>query len=99
DGHGTPRHCPVPRPSSQSAAMNDLIDIGVNLTHDSFDADRDAVIARAAAAGVRRLIVTGTTVTSSVQALELTAAHPGALFSTAGVHPHHASEVDEHTQM
>jgi len=67
------------------------------LTHDSFDADRAAVIARAAAAGVRRLVVTGTTVTSSVQALELTAAHPGVLFSTAGVHPHHASEVDEHT--
>ena len=33
--------------------MLDLIDIGANLTHDSFDADRDAVLARAAAAGVR----------------------------------------------
>ena len=40
--------------------MSDLIDIGANLTHDSFDVDRPAVLERAAAAGVRRLIVTGT---------------------------------------
>ena len=50
--------------------MFDLIDIGANLTHDSFDADRDAVLARAAAAGVARIVVTGTSVTSSVQAAE-----------------------------
>jgi TatD DNase family protein len=77
--------------------MPDLIDIGANLTHDSFDADRAAVLARAAAAGVRRLIVTGTSVTSSAQAVELCAAHAGTLFATAGVHPHHATEFDGHT--
>lgn len=77
--------------------MFDLIDIGANLTHDSFDADRDAVLTRAAAAGVARIIVTGTSVTSSVQAAELCDAHPGRLFATAGVHPHHASELDAHT--
>jgi TatD DNase family protein len=77
--------------------MFDLIDIGANLTHDSFDADRDAVLARAAAAGVRRIVVTGTSVTSSAQAAELCAAHPQRLFATAGVHPHHAAELDTHT--
>jgi len=77
--------------------MFDLIDIGANLTHDSFDADRDAVLARAAAAGVARIIVTGTSVTSSVQAAELCDAHPNKLFATAGVHPHHAAELDAHT--
>jgi TatD DNase family protein len=76
--------------------MPSLIDIGANLTHDSFDADRAAVLARAAAAGVDRLVVTGTSVTSSVKAAELCAAHPGALFATAGIHPHHASEFDGH---
>ena len=35
-----------------------LIDIGANLTHESFDHDRDAVIARARAAGVARMVVT-----------------------------------------
>lgn len=77
--------------------MFDLIDIGANLTHDSFDADREAVLARAAAAGVARIIVTGTTVTSSVQAAALCEAHPERLFATAGVHPHHAAEFDAHT--
>ena len=77
--------------------MLDLIDIGANLTHDSFDADRDAVLGRAAAAGVARIIVTGTSVTSSVQAAALCEARPQTLFATAGVHPHHAAEFDEHT--
>jgi TatD DNase family protein len=76
--------------------MRDLIDIGANLTHDSFDHDRREVLARAAAAGVARLIVTGSSVTSSVQAAALCEAHPGTLFATAGVHPHHATELDAH---
>jgi TatD DNase family protein len=77
--------------------MFDLIDIGANLTHDSFTADRDVVLARAAAAGVTRIVVTGTSVTSSAQAAELCAAHPGVLIATAGVHPHHAAELDAAT--
>ena len=67
----------------------DLIDIGANLTHDSFDPDRAQVMARAAAAGVRRMVVTGTTVSASRQALALAAEHPQ-LSATAGVHPHHS---------
>ncbi|MGI9342934.1 MAG: TatD family hydrolase [Gammaproteobacteria bacterium] len=74
--------------------MRDLIDIGANLTHDSFDADRDEVLSRAAQAGVARMIVTGTTVTASEQAMALASAHPGRLFATAGLHPHHADELD-----
>src|SRR5258706_146997 len=70
-----------------------LVDIGVNLAHDSYAGDRDAVIARAAAAGVAQLIVTGATLTSSRAALELARAHPGRLFATAGVHPHQAGEL------
>ncbi len=75
----------------------DLIDIGVNLTHDSFDHDRGAVMQRAATAGVTRMIVTGTSVTASVQALSLPEPEPGRLFATAGIHPHHASEFDQHS--
>jgi TatD DNase family protein len=77
--------------------VQELIDIGVNLTHDSFDTDREEVLRRAAAAGVTRMVVTGTSVTSSAQALELAESRPGRLFATAGVHPHHATEVDAHT--
>jgi TatD DNase family protein len=74
--------------------MPPLIDIGANLTHDAFDADRDAVLERAAAAGVTRLIVTGTTVAASASGAELANAHEGILYATAGVHPHHAEELD-----
>ena len=71
----------------------DLIDIGVNLAHDSFDADRDTVIGSARAAGVSQFIVTGATLESSAAALALARTHAGVLYATAGVHPHHASEL------
>ncbi len=71
-----------------------LIDIGANLAHDSFDEDRDAVLARAAAAGVARIIVTGSSRTSNIGAAALAAANPGRLYATAGLHPHHASGYD-----
>ncbi|MFN3198950.1 MAG: TatD family hydrolase [Bradymonadia bacterium] len=74
-----------------------LVDIGANLTHESFKSDLDQVLAEAEAAGVRRLIVTGTTVADSVEAADLAAQHPGRLFSTAGVHPHYAKGCDDHT--
>lgn len=74
--------------------MYELIDIGANLTHDSFDADRDDIMERAATAGVNRMIVTGTTVEASLHALQLARDCPRRLFATAGVHPHHADEVD-----
>lgn len=76
--------------------MLELVDIGLNLTHDSFDRDRDAVIAAALEAGVRRMIVTGTSITASAKATELSLSRPGVLFATAGIHPHHATELDSH---
>ncbi len=73
----------------------EFIDIGVNLAHDSFDADRDAVMQRAAAVGVRQMIVTGASEDGTRKAIELAQAHPGQLFATAGVHPHHAADLTE----
>ena len=70
----------------------DLIDIGANLTHSSFASDREAVMQRAADAGVKRMIVTGADLASSREAAELADAHALQLWSTAGVHPHHAQE-------
>ncbi|MEG0183018.1 MAG: hydrolase TatD, partial [Stenotrophomonas sp.] len=46
-----------------------LIDIGANLTHDSFDRDRDAVLARAREAGVAQMIITGASREHSPMAL------------------------------
>ncbi|MBT8083190.1 MAG: TatD family hydrolase [Gammaproteobacteria bacterium] len=72
-----------------------LIDIGANLAHDSFDDDRDAMMQRAAEAGVATMIVTGSSDDSNVRASKLAGAHAGVLFSTAGVHPHHASDYSD----
>jgi TatD DNase family protein len=69
------------------------IDIGANLTHDSFDRDREAVIERARRHGVLQVIVTGASLATSAAAIELAASHEGTLFATAGVHPHHAAQL------
>ena len=73
--------------------MTPLIDIGINLGHDSYDSDRDSVIARAAGAGVVQMIVTGSSAASSRQSISLARQHAGRLFATAGVHPHQATEL------
>jgi TatD DNase family protein len=75
--------------------METLVDIGANLAHDSFDDDRDEVLARAADAGVTRIVVTGSSDDSNRKAATLAREHPGVLWSTAGVHPHHASDYTE----
>lgn len=73
----------------------DLIDIGVNLTHDSFDEDRDEVVRRAGEAGVNRMILTGSSAQGSRDAVALAETRPGKFFATAGVHPHHASDYTD----
>ena len=72
-----------------------LVDIGANLTHDSFDDDRDKVIERALEAGITRIVVTGANSESSRDALALAHSRPGTLFATAGMHPHHASDYTD----
>ncbi len=74
-----------------------LIDIGCNLTHDSFDRDRDQVIENALAVGVVQMVVTGASEAGSLKASELALARPGVLSATAGVHPHLATECDSDT--
>lgn len=75
----------------------ELIDIGCNLTHDSFDVDRDTVIEAARQAGVVQMIITGASAEGSRNALQLARTWPGQLFATAGVHPHRASQYDDET--
>ena len=72
----------------------ELIDIGANLAHESFAADMDDVLAAARAVGVTQIIVTGSCDQSNQAAAELATRHPGRLYATAGVHPHHAREFD-----
>ena len=71
-----------------------MIDIGANLLHPQFDADREAVIARARAAGVRRMLVTATDLSMAEAAIRLCTDEPD-LFCTAGVHPHDAKDAPQ----
>jgi TatD DNase family protein len=72
-----------------------MIDIGVNLTNARFDKDRDELIARAQSKGVSAMLVTGTNISESQKALQLTTKYPDYLYSTAGVHPHDADNVSD----
>ncbi len=73
--------------------MHELIDIGANLGHESFRHDLADVLDRARRAGVVRMLVTGASREGSREALAIARAHPGFLSATAGVHPHHATEL------
>lgn len=79
--------------------MAELIDVGANLTHDSFRDDLPGVLDRAARCGVRRLVVTGTNLAVSRSALELSMTRPGVLWATAGVHPHAADGYDDAAEL
>lgn len=75
--------------------LENMIDIGANLTHESFHKDLDDVLARAADGGVEAILVTGTDPAHSEQALALARRHPGRLWATAGIHPHHADACSD----
>jgi len=82
--------------SSPETALN-LVDIGVNLTDKAFASDRDDILARAAQAGVRRIVATGTHLAGSQAAARLVEQYPGVVYATAGVHPHSASTCTDDT--
>ena len=72
-----------------------LVDIGLNLGHDSFDRDRDEVVAAALRAGVGHMVVTGSTLESTRAAIAIVRTNPRVFRATAGVHPHHAREFPD----
>jgi len=78
--------------------MDNLIDIGLNLMHKSFN-NKEDIIAEANKVGVSQFIITGTNIKSSQLALEYAKKEKfkNILFSTAGVHPHDAKTCDENT--
>ncbi|QQA75744.1 3'-5' ssDNA/RNA exonuclease TatD [Pectobacterium parmentieri] len=69
-----------------------MFDIGVNLTSSQFEKDREQVVIRAKQAGVSGILITGTNAQESYQAMLLAQAYPYYCWSTAGVHPHDASQ-------
>lgn len=72
-----------------------VIDAGANLTNKKYSRDLDSVIQRAKDAGVQKIMVPGTSVKSSKEALRLTRIYPGIIYSTAGIHPHDSKSIIE----
>lgn len=76
-----------------------LVDIGANLTSRRFHSDLEAVLERAQAAGLSQLLITGTDLEVSREALVLAQSQcqsrPGFLYTTAGVHPHNAKHWNQ----
>lgn len=73
-----------------------FIDTHAHLQDSCYDADREAVIRRAAEQGVRRILCIGIDVATSRQAVELAGAYEG-VYATVGLHPHDAKTADADT--
>jgi TatD DNase family protein len=71
--------------------VSGYIDSHTHLADPAFDADRQAVIERARAAGAEALVCIGESIESAGRARAIAAALPDFVFWTAGVHPHDAA--------
>lgn len=72
-----------------------MIDIGANLASSSFDNDLSNVLSRAFEADISKIIVTGSCQESNRKSQLICDDYPGKLYSTAGLHPHHAKDWNE----
>jgi TatD DNase family protein len=75
-----------------------LIDSHCHLDHEQFDADREAVVERALAAGVEQIVAidTGDGPPDLEAGIRLADRYP-AFYATVGVHPHDAAKATEET--
>jgi TatD DNase family protein len=83
----------VTAPVKNAAEGIVLIDSHAHLQFSQFDSDWQAVVERAAQAGVSGIVVVGTDLASSRRALEL--AERNGLYATVGFHPHAAEKFTQ----
>lgn len=72
-----------------------LVDSHCHLQDPAFDSDRDAVLQRAADAGLERILVPGYDLASSRAAVALAESHAGLVQAAVGIHPHYAASASE----
>lgn len=72
-------------------------DTHTHLEDPLFDVDRDAVLARARAAGIDRILVVGSDAASSARAVGL-ASRYREIYAAVGVHPHQATQFETDAQ-
>ena len=71
-----------------------MIDSHAHLADSAFDEDRDAIVARARAAGIRGIVCIGESLAAASRAREAATRAPDLVWWTAGVHPHDARSFD-----
>ena len=76
---------------TQPPSLPDLVDSHCHLDFPDLSADRDAVLARAAAAGVNRMVTICTRLKNEPAVRAIAEAHPQVFFA-AGTHPMHAAD-------
>jgi TatD DNase family protein len=69
-----------------------MIDTHCHLDDEQFDADRTAVVARAAAAGVEAMIALGTTAASSQATVRIAETY-GNVYAAVGIHPNSCADA------
>ncbi|MBI4098129.1 MAG: TatD family hydrolase [Candidatus Levybacteria bacterium] len=71
-----------------------MIDVHCHLNFRAFANDYDQVIKQAEKDGVKKIINVGTSIESSLRAVELANKYPN-LYAIVGIHPHHADKVKQ----
>jgi len=70
-----------------------LVDTHAHLDQEEFDFDRDAVIERARAAGVERIVTVATTAETSAAAVELSRQHES-VWAAVGIQPNYCAQAE-----
>lgn len=77
-----------------------MVDIGANLTNKSFDQDLANVLKISSESGVKSIVITGTNIRNSEKAIKICNEYNQyKLFSTVGIHPHNAKEVNDKSEL
>jgi TatD DNase family protein len=74
------------------SSLEPIVDTHAHLDFSAFDEDREAVLRRAEAAGVRWIVNPGADIESSRRAIKLVDAYAG-IYAAVGIHPHDAKTV------
>jgi TatD DNase family protein len=71
-----------------------MVDVHCHLNFHSFENDLEETIKRANEAGVEKIINVGTSIESSLKAVELSEKYDN-LYAIVGIHPHHADKLEK----
>ena len=75
--------------------MVTFIDTHAHLNSKQFDADLRKVITSSKKAGVKKIVVPGFDLPTSIKSLNIANQYNGFCFGTVGIHPYHANKISD----